>query len=334
MKKILFGVSLLLGGTLFAQDQIQDILRAGFEDATHFSKDYIAPVSDAAIYSMANGWYNSGKTKDLFHFEISIISNLSIVPDDKQNFTLNTNDYNYIQFPDGSTSKQVASILGHNNSDQVVQVEYQTEKGTETASIVLPQGLGDDNVNFVPTAYLQGSLGLIKGFEIKLRYFPEIDYDGAKTKFYGAALQHEFTSWLAGEDVFPVGISALIGYNRLEGSYDLESTQMSATGQQIDTEMNSWIFTAIVSTNLPVINFYGGLGYVNGDSTTRLKGVYTIDGGPLAGQTISNPYSVSSDVGGVNATLGTKLKLGFFRINASYSFQEYQNINLGINFGY
>ena len=76
MRKILLGVSLLIGGSLFAQDQIQDILRAGFEDATRFSKDYIAPVSDAAIYSMANGWYNSGKAKDLFHFEFFIVSNL------------------------------------------------------------------------------------------------------------------------------------------------------------------------------------------------------------------------------------------------------------------
>ncbi len=334
MKKALFVLVFVFCGLVNAQDQIQDILRAGLDDATRFSKDYIAPVSDAAIYSMANGWYNSGKAKDLFHFEISIISNLSMVPDDKQNFTLNTNDYNYIQFPDGSTSKQVASILGHNDSEQVVVVEYETENGTETASIVLPQGLGDNNIDFVPTAYLQGSLGLIKGFEVKVRYLPEIDYDGVKTKFYGAALQHEFTSWLAGEDIFPVGISALIGYNRLEGSYNLDDAQVSAIGQRIDTEMNSWIFTTIVSTNLPVINFYGGLGYVKGDSTTQLEGTYTVDEGPLEGQTISNPYSVSSDVGGVNATLGTKLKLGFFRINASYSFQEYQNINLGINFGY
>ena len=333
-KKLMLGLAVLGSFSLQAQDEIQTILRAGVEDATRFSESYIAPAAEATIYSLANGWYNSGEAKETLHFEVSVVANVALVSDDKQNFNLNVNDYNYISFPDGSQSKSVATVFGENNPDQMIIVEYETDNGTETTQFTLPQGLGGSNINFVPTAYLQGSLGLVKGFEVKARFLPEVDYDGAKTKFYGAALQHEFTSWLTGEKLLPVAISGLIGYNRIEASYDLDSTPVQGSNQTINTEMNSWMFSAIASTKLPVINFYAGLGYVSGNAKTYLDGSYTIDEGPLAGQTLVNPYSVTTDVSGVNATLGFKLKLAFFRLNASYSFQEYQNVNLGINFGY
>jgi len=334
MKKILFVIAFFGAFSLQAQDGIQDILRAGVSDATKFSKNYITPVSEAAIYNLANGWYNSGKAKKTLHFEISLVGNAAFVSEDKQSFNLNIDDYEFISFPDGSVSKEVATVFGENDPEQMVIVQYENDGNTETTQITLPQGLGGSNINFLPTVYVQASLGIVKGFEVKARFLPEVDFDGAKSKFYGGAIQHEFTSWFKNEELLPIGISALIGYNRLEGSYELDQDAITGTNQKIMTEMNSWLFTAIASTNLPVINFYAGLGYVSGDAKTTLKGDYLIDEGPLAGETLVNPYSVSNDVSGVNATLGFKLKLGFFRLNAAYSFQEYQNVNVGINFGY
>jgi hypothetical protein len=334
MKKILFALAFLGVCSLQAQDGIQDILRAGVSDATKFSKNYITPVSEAAIYNLANGWYNSGKAKKTLHFEISLVANAAFVGDDKQSFNLNTNDYEFISFPDGSIAKDVATVFGENDPEQMVIVQYETDNGTETTQITLPQGLGNSNINFLPTAYLQASVGIVKGFEVKARFLPEVDFDGAKSKFYGGAIQHEFTSWLKNDELFPVAISGLIGYTRLEGSYELDQDAIQGLNQRIMTEMNSWLFTAVASTKLPVINFYAGLGYVSGSAKSGLEGSYTIDEGPLAGETLVNPYTVTNDVSGLNATLGFKLKLGFFRLNAAYSFQEYQNVNVGINFGY
>ncbi|SHJ05458.1 hypothetical protein SAMN04488096_107159 [Mesonia phycicola] len=335
MKKFFSVFVFIVVSTVQAQDNIQAILRAGVDDATKFSENYIAPASEAAIYSLANGWYNSAKAKETLHFEISVVANVGLVSEKNQSFNLNIDDYNYISFADGSQSKNVATVFGENNPDQIVIVEYETSNGTETTSFTLPQGLGGSNIDFFPTAYLQGSLGLGKGFEVKARFLPEVDYDGAKTKFYGGAIQHEFTSWLGVKKILPVAISGLIGYNRLEASYLLDDNSLiQGSNQKIKTEMNSWIYSAIVSTKLPVINFYAGLGYVTGDATSTLDGTYVIDEGPIQGEVLINPYTVTNNVSGLNATLGFKLKLAFFRLNASYSFQEYQNINLGLNFGY
>ncbi|MBW2962155.1 DUF6588 family protein [Mesonia aestuariivivens] len=334
MKSVLFVSALLSTLILNAQDNIKDFLRAGVDNAERFSESYIAPAAEASVYNLANGWYNSGKVKKTFHFEISVVANAAFVSDDKQNFELNVGDYSNISFPDGAQRKSVATIFGENNPDQLVIIEYDTGIATETAEIKLPQGLGDSNINFVPSAYLQGSLGLIKGFELKARFLPEIEYDGTKTKLYGAALQHEFTNWLKGADLLPVAISGLIGYTRIDASYDLDESSIAGAGQEISSEMNSWVFSAIASTKLPVINFYGGLGFVSGNATTALKGSYIIDAGPSQGIELIDPYAIKTSINGINATLGFKLKLSFFRLNAAYSFQEYQNFNIGLNFGY
>jgi len=72
MKKI-FSL-LLLASTVpvVAQSNINDLLSAGLNDAQRFTTAYTTPVSEALMYSMSNGWYNSGKAKPLGGFEISI----------------------------------------------------------------------------------------------------------------------------------------------------------------------------------------------------------------------------------------------------------------------
>ena len=71
-KKLMLGLAVLGSFSLQAQDEIQTILRAGVEDATRFSESYIAPAAGATIYSLANGWYNSGEAKK--HYILKFLS--------------------------------------------------------------------------------------------------------------------------------------------------------------------------------------------------------------------------------------------------------------------
>ncbi|MDR6302020.1 DUF6588 family protein [Mesonia maritima] len=333
MKKIITFVLILGVTSVYAQNSIQNILAAGIDDAKKFSKSYVAPAAEGAMYSINNGWYNSGEAKEFLEFDISIIGNYSTVKDENKSFTLNTDNYNFIRYGDGSTSKKVATAFGYNDPEISVFVDYPTENGTESVEIVLPQGIGDTSFDFVPTAFIQGSIGLLKGTEIKVRFVPKLKFDEVETGLFGAGVQHEITSWLKNEDIFPVAISALIGYTHFNGSYDLDEGDFEGENQMIESNMNTWNFSAIVSTKLPVINFYGGLGYITGKADTDLKGTYTIDEGVLQGQTLKNPYSITNSINGINATLGTKLTLGFFKLSAAYSFQEYNNISVGLHFG-
>ncbi len=327
---------LAIGVQGWAQSGISSILAAGLADAEHFTTDYIAPLSEGTLHNLANGWYNSGEAKPLGGFEISIVGNISPFnsKQDKKNFVLNTADYESLQFVDGSGSKAVSSALGDLEDIQVF-VEAEIAPGvTAREEFDLPSGLASENVNFIPTGYIQVGIGLIKGTELKARFLPKINVDDGSVGFYGFGLQHEFTQHLRTRRVLPVAVSGVIGYTRIDASYDFTSSDLiSGNDQRVDVAMSSWAFQAVVSTKLPVINFYGGVGYMTGKSTSDVLGTYIVQSGPFQ-TTYTDPFNIEQRASGVRGTVGAKLKLGFFRLHADYTLAAFNNLSVGLNFGF
>ena len=333
MKAILFFLALACTFISSAQSNINEILAAGLEDAEKFTNDYLSPVSEGAIYSISGSWYNTADAKPLGGFEISIIGNMTSYKnkDDKQSFVLNTADYQNLQFVDGSSSKSVSTALGDLEG---IMVFVEDDNGLLREEFELPSGLAAENINFIPSAYLQASVGIIKGTELKARFLPKINTDDVSIGLYGFGIQHDFTKHLPADKILPVAISAVIGYTHLDGTYDFTNTSIiDGENQRIETAMDSWVFQAVVSTRLPVINFYGGLGYLTGNSETDILGTYIVTGGPFQ-QIYNDPFSVDQKASGVLANVGAKLKLGFFRIHADYTLGEFNNLSVGLNFGF
>jgi hypothetical protein len=285
---------------------------------------------------MNANWFNTAKVKPLGGFEISIITNAALIKDEDQSFTMNTADYSNVQFVQGPSSQSVPSVLGENNPSIFVEVEYDDPIfGSQTVQLELPQGIGDASSNLLPTATLQGAVGIGSGLEIKVRYIPEIDTDNISLGMYGAGLQLEFTKWLPAEKIWPVSLSGFVAYNHVNGSYDItESSGIEGENQKLKNSTNTWLFQLIASTKLPVINFYGGLGLISGTSESDLTGSYRVTDGLLTSETIVDPISVSSDISALRGTLGAKLKLGFFRLNAEYNISEFDTFSVGVNFGF
>ena len=316
-----------------AQSNINDLLAAGIEDAERFTNDYLSPVSEGAIYSIAGGWYNTADAKPLGGFEISIIGNITSFKnkEDKKSFVLNTADYESLRFADGSTSKSVSTALG---DIEGIRVFAEGPGGLRSDEFELPTGLAAEDINFIPSAFLQASVGIIKGTEIKARFLPKINTDEVAIGLYGVGVQHDFTKHLPADKLLPVAISGVIGYTHIDGTYDFTDTSIVAgNNQKIDTKINVWNFQAVVSTKMPVINFYGGLGYISGKSETDVLGTYIVQSGPFA-TTYQDPFSLSENASGVTANIGTKLKLGFFRLHADYTIAEFNNLSVGLNFGF
>ncbi len=333
MKKVLFLFSLVSSLHSIAQSNANDLFAAGVNDAEKFTNDYVGPMSEGLLYSMSTGWYNSGKAKPLGGFEISIIGNMASFKnkEDKKSFELNTADYENLQFQDGSIIKTVSTALGDIEGVGVF-VDGPLVGDIDRQEFELPTGLSSENINFVPSAFVQVSLGLIKGTEIKARFLPKINTDEAKLGFYGIGLQHEFTSLLPAEKIWPIAISGVVGYTHLNGSYDFtDEGVIAGEDQRLDAKMNTWVFQAIVSTKLPIINFYGGLGYITGKSTIDVLGTYS---GGLLSESVTDPFSINNKVNGVTGNIGAKLKLGFFRLHADYTAAEFNTLSLGVNFGF
>ncbi|MBO6881396.1 DUF6588 family protein [Winogradskyella sp.] len=337
MKKIVLFIALCISvSAAKAQNDIDVLLAAGVEDAERFANDYLAPGTNGIMYSLNANWFNSAKVKPLGGFEISVIANASLVKDEDKMFSMDTADYNNVQFVQGPSVQNVASVLGENDPDIYVEVEYDDPIfGSQTVELELPQGIGDQSKNLLPTAFVQGAIGLGSGIEVKARYFPKVDTDEVTFNLYGAGLQLEFTEWLPADKLWPVALSALVAYNHLDGSYDItDSSGIEGENQRLENDTNTWLFQLAVSTKLPVFNLYGGLGYITGKSDSDLLGNYRVTNGPLTSETITDPFSVSSEVSSVRGTVGAKLKLGFFRINAEYHLSEFDAFSVGVNFGF
>ncbi|AEM69557.1 hypothetical protein Murru_0503 [Allomuricauda ruestringensis DSM 13258] len=335
MKRIIL-VLALVSVTMGKAQDLNDIFVSGVADAERFSNAYLAPVSEASIYSISNGWYNTAEAKPLGGFEISIIGNMTGFKnkDDKKAFLLDPADYENLDFVNNpGQARMVATGLG---DIEGVEVFVDDESSLFRQEFELPTGLSAENLNFIPSGYLQGSVGLIKGLEVKARFLPKIKFDDdAKIGLFGAGLQYDFTKMLPADKMLPVAISAVIGYTNLNGEYDFtDSDFIEGENQRIDASFKTWNFSAVVSTkNIPVINFYGGLGYITGKSDIDLLGTYEANG-PFFSETVEDPFSVSKKASGVSANLGTKLKLGFFRLNAEYNISEFSTFTFGVNFGF
>ena len=333
MKKIFFFLALSVFSISKAQD-LNDLFISGLEDAERFANAYLAPVQEAGIYSMSNGWYNTADAKPLGGFEISIIGNITGFKnkDDKKSFLLDPNDYENLNFVDSpGQAQEVSTALGG-----IEGVTVFVEEGGIVETFELPAGLEAEDFDFIPSGYIQASVGLIKGLEVKARFLPKISFeDDAEIGLFGAGIQYEFTKLLPADKVLPVAISAVIGYTNLSGEYDFtDSFEVQGENQSIEASIRTWNFSAVVSTRkIPVINFYGGLGYITGSSDIDLLGEYEVTAGPFQ-ETYTDPFMVSQDASGVVATLGTKIKLGFFRLNAEYNISEFSTFTAGMSFGF
>ena len=336
MKKLVLLVLTISCVSLVKAQDLNDLFISGLEDAERFANSYLAPVQEAGIYSISNGWYNTADAKPLGGFEISIIGNITGFnnKNDKKAFVLDPSEYDNLDFVENpGQAREVSTALG-DIENVIVFVEDET--GLVREEFELPSGLASEDFNFIPSGFIQASVGLIKGLEVKARFLPKINFDDdAEIGLFGAGVQYEFTKLLPADKVLPVAISAVIGYTNLSGEYDFtESLDVQGENQSIDASIKTWNFSAVVSTRkIPVINFYGGIGYITGQSDIDLNGTYVVTSGPFQ-QTYEDPFSVSQDASGVVASLGTKIKLGFFRLNAEYNISEFSTFTAGMSFGF
>ncbi|MDX1316618.1 MAG: DUF6588 family protein [Xanthomarina gelatinilytica] len=319
-----------------SQDNIDDLLAAGVNDAKRFSQDYLAPATEGLAYGINNGWFNHAKGQKQFGFEIGLIANTSFINDDKKTFEMRASDYENIRFLDNSTSKNVATALGHNDPDITVVITYDDPIfGNQETELTLPTGIGSTGVNIIPAAFLQAAFSPFRGTQIKARYFPKIEAEDVKTGLYGVGIQQEFTAWLPRDKFFPVAISGLIAYTHLDGSYDFtDSNLVEGSNQQVQTDINTFLFELIGSTNFKVLNAYGAIGYLSGKSQTDLLGTYVVTDGLLYSESIVDPFSIEEKVNGIRTTLGANVKLGFFSLNVDYTFAEFNSASLGLNFSF
>jgi hypothetical protein len=148
-------------------------------------------------------------------------------------------------------------------------------------------------------------------------------------------------------DNLPLSISILGAFSNMKVSYAINDDDLddsvSATNGEAEFKMNTWTLQAIGSLDFVIVTVYGSVGYNNGTTTAKMKGDYTLtydvedsNGNVIdtVSETISNPINLDFEANGMNATIGARLNLGFFKIFADYTIQEYNTASAGIAFSF
>lgn len=315
------------------------------QDTEKVANEYFAPAFKGFIYSMNNGWYHTAKVHKTLGFDITIGASASIIPSKDELFNIAAILNNSTST---STNNTNTPTIGGNSSDNsqpaelthTVQQEFQDTTYSFSTDFELPGGVKDDlPLNAVPAPSIQIGLGLPYKFEAILRLVPEVGSDDVKGNLLGIGLKKEITSLFGPLDKTPLHISLLAAYTKMDVDYTFDEINEDninvIDGGSAKFELRSYTIQAIASLNFPIINFYGGVGYNGGSTSLDLLGDYVIDYKTSIASVsgtgeITNPFSFDTQVGGFNATIGTRLSLGFFKIFASYTLQEYNSINAGI----
>lgn len=342
MKKLIFFMSFLSMTITLKAQELESLLLAS-DEASNLTESYINPVMKGLMYSMNGGWYTTAKTHKKFGFDFTINANASFVPSADEIFAFT--GYNYLETSNGETS--LSTIMGEDDTETTLLVNIpldENETEFNVASFDMPGGIaGDLPLKAIPTPMVQAGLGLPFKTDIKLRFVPTLNFDDSvEANLIGLGLQHDITQYLGPIDKLPLSISVLGALTNMKVAYSIDDDNGNADGVtvsngEVEFKMDTFTLQALASLDFKVITIYGGFGYNNGKSTIKFKGdyelTYTREGGSLDGESIvvgvKDPINLGFDANGMRATLGTRINIGFFKLFADYTLQEYNTVSAG-----
>ncbi|MGZ2370969.1 DUF6588 family protein [Ancylomarina sp. YFZ004] len=339
MKKFILLLFLLIPFLGKSQD-IEQFLLSGTEDASKLTENYVNPVAKGFMYGLNSGWYTTARTHKKFGFDITFVANLAQVPGKDEAFNFVASDYKNLSLVSGPN--KIQTLFGGENTT-VLQSRIETEGGSfDLANFEIPDGIGEDlPMSAVPSFTVQLGIGIpVIDADLKFRYLPKVGTSDIEVGMIGVGLQKNLSKILKINKT-PFSISALVAFTNLTAEYDIQGeSDFNGSGQKLEFSTNAYTIQAIASVNLKLIEFYGALGYNTAKMDVDIKGTYELEytdvnsGTTFDYKTLTDPVSVEFDASGVRATLGTRLNLGFFKIFADYTMQEYNTFTGGIAFSF
>lgn len=352
IKKIAL-LTVILGLTLpvsLAQMDNTDFIRAGASDAVKLIEAYISPWANAFGAGLNGSWYNTAKPHKWTGFDITFGVNAGFVPASAETFDVS--DIGLSPLVSGSGIAPTVAGPGEDGPEMTVQAE-----GVTLATFRTPPGTG---WKIIPAPTATVGIGLPLGTEIKARFIPKINIeDGGDLSLWGAGIMHSIMQYIPGSKLLPLDVSLFGGYTRLNGNvalllepgeaqnyvdFDPETDFMN---QQLTAIVEAWNAGLIASLNLPVITFYGGLGYSNTRTGIKLAGLYPT---PVVVPDPETPYAEYNDNGviagedfpaidienfsGLRANAGIRLKLAVITFHVDYTRSQYNVLSAGFGISF
>ncbi len=339
---------LLVSSVTYCQFDNVDFLRSGATDGLKIVEAYISPWANAFGAGLNGGWYNTAKPHKLGGFDITTSFNLGFVPSSATTF-----DVSQIGLTQLTGTGMAPTVAGPDNDGPVLTA---TAGGITLASFNTPPGT---KWKMMPVPTAQIGVGLPLGSELKFRYIPKINLGDGDISLWGVGLLHSVMQYLPGNKLLPFDVSLFGGYTKLQGnvpldlqpktgsptSYTTYNIATSFQDQKMSAKVAAMNVGVIASLNLPVITFYGGLGYSKTKTDIELLGNYPL---PTINPAISLTEAVYEDAGvlknfpameienfsGMRANIGFRLKFAVVTIHADYTRAQYNVVSTGLGISF
>ena len=301
---------------------------------------YITPIAEDLGALSNNGWYNTAATHKRFGFDLSISMNAVSANSASKYFPINSLSgvtYNGTTMPSNGGGGQAPTAYGPEG-------EYPSFTITQGANAVPGLFFGPSGGNIskdvpigsiaVPT--ITAGLGLFANTDIRIRYTPTITINKTELKNWGIGLMHDIKQHIPGIKMAPIGLSLFLAYSQMTATTDLGGIYQTANGsnsfagQQGIGDTKSYTAQVLISKTIPVLTFFGGIGYNSSTTNYAINGSYYVDksytdislpGTPLLSPiTLKDPFSKDISTSGVRFTGGIRFKFGPVFLSTDYTY--------------
>jgi hypothetical protein len=347
---VLMIILCLFSSASFSQFKDIDFLRTAPVDGVKYLEAYITPWANAFGAGLNGGWYNTAKPHKFGGFDITINISAGIVPTSAQTF-----DASKIGLSASVTGAGVSSTVA--GPDKAGPLMSYKSNGVTLASFNAPKGA---NWRYIPVPTAQVGIGLPLGTELKVRFIPKIKIKDGDVSLWGVGLLHSLTQYLPGDKALPFDVSLFAGYTKLMAdvplaldpdqsvvqAYTTVNPATAFNSQNMKVNVEALNVSAIASLNLPVITFYGGIGYTKTRTGMELSGNFPLpvfvatpvphaeynDSGIKKGSDF--PKMDIKNFSGMRANIGFRIKLAIVTIHADYTRAQYNVLTTGLGFSF
>lgn len=347
--KLWISVSLILifSGATRAQIDDFDFLKAGPVDGATITEAYISSWANAFGAGVNGSWYNTAKPHKFGGFDLTFGANIGFVPSSDNSY-----DVTKIGLTQFKGTGMAPTISGAASSGPTLTGP--TIGSITPVSFKTPPGL---NWGYMPVPTLQAGVGLPLGSEVKVRYIPTVKIGDGDISSWGVGLVHSIMQYLPGDKLLPFDVSLFGGYTKLVGNapinldpgqpqfYTTMYPPASFDNQNLEMIIEAWNASVIASLNLPVISFYGGLGYTKTSTEINMTGNFPM---PTINTARSTSTYVYEDAGvlknfpkididnfsGLRTNIGFRLKFAIITIHADYTWAQYSVVSTGLGISF
>lgn len=297
-------------------------------DAVFISENYIYPGSDALVYQTSGSWMTTPKKKNLWSSTLELHFNFFKVPSSQKSFLLTNSNLSFFKIK-GAESADTPTVLGNDNRVTLYGLLNKNEVVLRT-----PPGV-DMEVATYP--YLQGTLSLLAGTELVVRYSPKISIKDIEYQIFGLGLKYNFSQYIKRLKQNNIHIAGLLVYSTEESTFDFLNIQTDFGDlglNSINNKINSWQFQ--ISASKEWNKFELMLSSISNvsDFNYYLKGEEELIGGILPVKTVLNEKL--KDINSTNfnsfGEISGRYQFNHFYIQTSIAFGKFANANVSLQY--